>query len=881
MKKLLYALFSILLFAGCERPDNGPEHNLVLDSNQKAHFVIPYAGGNAEVVFTSSLAWKAEVINQIGEQGWITIDKTAGDGGVVIERIHISVTPNDFETPREAIVRLVSGPVAVDISVSQEPKVISEPVPEPEHPEPEVKVFEITENSAVVESEGGEIRIEVHFNVEYEVTVDVDWIREVETKAYDTKIHTFVVEPNELAQPRNAMISFCGNGECIPFVVEQEGRTTDEPGTDPDEPGTDPDQPGTEEKVFELTERYVMMPAEGGDIMIEVLYNVDYEVVTDVDWIHEVETRAHESKIHHFIIDPNESMSLRSANILFITDGDPLQFVVDQAGQESSDPDPDQPDPDPDPDQPGPDPEQPEEPVFELLENSVRLSNEGGQFSVKFRYYKSITYNSLPPWISEIGGVAGGIWEYRFIAEPNYGNDRSVTLEFQSDGKTLRFEVQQEGSSMELLDKYVELGVEGGEFSVRVNSNTNYTIETPDWITELEGADSGIHNFVAAENSGEVRTAKIYFRFGPLENAVVVSQDGIVYELDVDMPSISARAEGTSDPITVNVTSNTAWTVSSDSQWCSVSVASGNEDGSFDVTVLPNETESTRMAIITVTAASKVKTIAVLQEPMVDESGDDLWKTKEFHHRSLVMRFTADWCGYCPQMAEALSHAEKAMPDKIESISVHGVNSSLACEASLALVNDYRIGSYPTGIVDGTTVIANNSSTKDDILAAVRSTESKYKTYTGTSWTSSVSGSNITLDLSAYIKKAGSYKITALLLEDGVIASQYDNRVGNINSYKHSRIIRGAFSDASGDSFEVSEDNVVKNFTYTLTIPSGSNAANMSVLVYIMREDSNTSSYYVDNSLSCPVGVDQPLSIVNNSWGGGNEGINPGDDIIL
>ena len=873
MKKFLFALFAFLLFVGCERPDNGPEHNLVLDSNQKAHFVIPYAGGNAEVVFTSSLAWKAEVINQIGEQGWITIDKTAGDGGVVIERIHISVTPNDSETPREAIVRLVSGPVAVDISVSQEPKAISEPVPEPEQPEPEVKVFEITENSAVVESEGGEIRIEVHFNVEYEVTVDVDWIREVETKAYDTKIHHFIVEPNELPQPRNAMISFCGNDKCIPFIIEQEGRTPDQPGTDPDQPGTDPDQPGTDpdqpgtdERVFELTERYVMVPAEGGDIMIEVLYNVDYEVITDVDWIHEVETRAHNTRVHHFVIDPNEQTSIRSANILFVTDGDPLQFIVDQQGQESQ----------------GTDPDQPEGPVFELVETSVRLSTEGGEFSVKIKSSNPVTYSRpLPSWIEDRGGYAGDLYEYVFFAKPNYNEERSVNLKFISNGDTLAFNVQQEGLSLEVLDKYVEVGVEGGEFSVRVNSNVNYTIEMPDWITEVEGTESGIHNFVAASNSGEVRSANIYFCFGELKKSVLVSQDGIKYELDVDKPSITAKAAGTSAPITVNVTSNTAWTVSSDSQWCSVSVESGNGDGSFDVTILPNETKSTRIAIITVAIASKVKTVTVLQEPKADESGDDLWKTKEFYHRSLVMRFTADWCGYCPQMAEAVSQAEKAMPDKIESISVHGVGSSFACEASLALVKDYRVGSYPLGVVDGTTVFENSSSTKDNIIAAVRATESKYKTYTGTSWTSSVSGGNITLDLSAYIKKSGSYKITALLLEDGVIAQQYDNRVGDILDYNHSRMIRGAFSSASGDSFEVSEDNTIKYFTYTVTMPTGSNAAKMSVLVYIMRKDSDTSSYYVDNSLSCPVGVDQPLPIVSGSWSGGNEGIDPGDDIIL
>jgi hypothetical protein len=56
---------------------------------------------------------------------------------------------------------------------------------------------------------------------------------------------------------------------------------------------------------------------------------------------------------------------------------------------------------------------------------------------------------------------------------------------------------------------------------------------------------------------------------------------------------------------------------------------------------------------------------------------------------------------------------------------------------------------------------------------------------------------------------------------------------------------------------------------------------NMEVLVYIQRFDSESSSYYVDNSVSCDLGKNKTLDLDSASWGDGTEGIKPGDDITF
>lgn len=117
--------------------------------------------------------------------------------------------------------------------------------------------------------------------------------------------------------------------------------------------------------------------------------------------------------------------------------------------------------------------------------------------------------------------------------------------------------------------------------------------------------------------------------------------------------------------------------------------------------------------------------------------------------------------------------------------------------------------------------------------------------------------------------------MTVLLVEDDIIGYQ----AGASSDYEHNGVIRAAMSNALGESFTVSEDNTVKEFEYTASVPSGCNKDNMRVVVYIQAKDGSV--WYIDNSATAKLGTDKPLAIISGIDGGGNEGIVPGDDIIL
>lgn len=275
------------------------------------------------------------------------------------------------------------------------------------------------------------------------------------------------------------------------------------------------------------------------------------------------------------------------------------------------------------------------------------------------------------------------------------------------------------------------------------------------------------------------------------------------------------------------------------------------------------------------------------EEPEEPEDPSE-WADKEFWHKSLGMRFTATWCGYCPNLATSFAKAISQYPNKIEMLNLHPTSSNLGFSGTSKLGNIFRITGYPTGMIDYRNSIANytsNDYTARLIVNAAKETESNYPTKTGISFTSSVSGNTLNLNVKLYIKEKGDYKVTAVLLEDNIIG--YQN--GGGSSYNHSSIARVAITDITGDAVSTSEDNKTVSKNYTATIPSSCDKNNLRVLVYVLRQygsqtiirTDNYGDYYVDNAISAAVGTTQDLVFSDGTVYGGNEDTKDGGEITL
>ena len=444
-----------------------------------------------------------------------------------------------------------------------------------------------------------------------------------------------------------------------------------------------------------------------------------------------------------------------------------------------------------------------------------------------------------------------------------------------------------------------EILASGGVFTVDVKSSEQYTVEFPGWITESSVQTFETDRFlkrhtfsVSRNDSGANRTGSVAFiNSKGTKLTVHVSQKYPYLRLDDSDIVLSANVSSRR----ISLESSLLWTASCTAPWCMVTPSSGEGDGVIVVKATLNDDSSLRETYIIIESEDKSirYSIHVIQSGSKPQEDGD-WKKLEFVHQSLMMRFTATWCGYCPTMNMSVKMAQEKYPDKIQHLALHGGGSDLQFSDVNPLMNRYSISGFPTGIVDGRTLIENYSSdyASELIVNAVKETESVYGTRTGVDILTSVSGRSVDVDVNAYVKKAGNYKITVLLVEDDIVNSQADYYNGTQGKYLHDGVARMSLTDVEGDSFTISGDYKVKSFHYSVSVPAAFVMDNMRVLVYIQRtfgsdpvyQSGNYGDYFVDNVGTAPVGGYLKLALEGGGsgvGGGDSEGITPGDDINL
>lgn len=250
-----------------------------------------------------------------------------------------------------------------------------------------------------------------------------------------------------------------------------------------------------------------------------------------------------------------------------------------------------------------------------------------------------------------------------------------------------------------------------------------------------------------------------------------------------------------------------------------------------------------------------------------EAGSEDDWKTSEFAHHSLGMRFTATWCGYCPIMSETFRMAKEKLGEKFQYACFYSSSSggNYGFAGMSALENQYGVDGYPTGIVDGRALIENYASDYASglIIQAVQETEANYPTATGIGLRSSLSGETVSVDVDVYSHIADNYKLTVLLLENNIIGYQADYTNGNHDDFVHNKVVREALTNVSGQAFKTTGETDRKSFSFSVPVLGEYDPDNLEILVYVQRpfgsqpviHSGNYGNFYVDNCAALPVGA--------------------------
>ena len=385
MKKLLLYLFAIMAFVACTDSSDNENHNnskpnapeITLDT-AAANFTTE--GGSTIVTFTSSDAWTAEIINSRADE-WCSISPASGSAGNA--RVTITTTVNDTTDDRTATVIIKSGTTQKTIAVSQKQKdaltvtsskfeisadggeveievnanidfnieieetakswithrstramktstLIME-VAENDDAEKRkanititsgnlmetITIYQdgfnpsivLTQNEFTIPSTGETIAVEVKSNVDVtiEMPKDVDWISENTTRATSTNTYYFDIATNDEYDARKAEIKFINKdnnlGETVTINQSQK------------------------DAIVIANDSYEVNGV-GGEIEIEVSYNIEFDITIDGEWITQKQTRTLETSKLIFVVTENTTDKVREGSITFTSkDGDISQKI--------------------------------------------------------------------------------------------------------------------------------------------------------------------------------------------------------------------------------------------------------------------------------------------------------------------------------------------------------------------------------------------------------------------------------------------------------------------------------------------------------------------------------------------------------------------------
>lgn len=321
----------------------------------------------------------------------------------------------------------------------------------------------------------------------------------------------------------------------------------------------------------------------------------------------------------------------------------------------------------------------------------------------------------------------------------------------------------------------------------------------------------------------------------------------------------------------VTITSSSDWLTFGEISSISDLLADGTTASKYktytaSMSIAANTGEEARLARVTFTGEKGIeRTVTFEQKPNM---GEDF--SRNFLRRSLVIRFTGNWCGYCPMMNESLHQAIEEYPDRIVAMNMYQGSGALSFNYVNEYMNQFDIAGFPTAIENYYSTINNNSTaiTAGAFVGVAQDAVENLPSNTGIIGSAAINGSNLTVDLYIASKEAGDYFISVFLLEDGIIGTQsdYTGIVPDPYNYEHSNVVRSVLTEHFGDPAYLSS-NGMYNVNLSIPVPGTvKDTENLHVVAFTTYEGAYTGQfnngnviyddygYIVDNVIDIPVG---------------------------
>ena len=170
----------------------------------------------------------------------------------------------------------------------------------------------------------------------------------------------------------------------------------------------------------------------------------------------------------------------------------------------------------------------------------------------------------------------------------------------------------------------------------------------------------------------------------------------------------------------------------------------------------------------------------------VEEPETPATEGTRFFRRVLALEFTATWCQYCPNMAEALLQAAAERPGRLVEVAVHYADEMAPAESD-GIVQLFKVSDFPSMVFDWDITTRFNQQDASRMTAYVDQVLEAGDAPCGLAVKSTLSDGQLTVDVRLKAASGGTYSVSAALVEDGILATQ----AGAGANYSCNSVLRG------------------------------------------------------------------------------------------
>ena len=175
-------------------------------------------------------------------------------------------------------------------------------------------------------------------------------------------------------------------------------------------------------------------------------------------------------------------------------------------------------------------------------------------------------------------------------------------------------------------------------------------------------------------------------------------------------------------------------------------------------------------------------------------------------------------------MAQSYENAAEARPERFVPVSLHAANSDIPSDGISNLEQMYRIGGYPSGVVNSVADVQNNDPEiiTPVLTGLVDEACTLLPAKTCVSAESAFSGSSLSISGTLATREALPYRVHVYILEDGIIASQasYSSEYPGGTYYVHDHVQRCLATGTEGILVQ-GEDKGYAEFSVSYDVPAG------------------------------------------------------------